>query len=249
MKEKLHIGTMGWSYDFWTGSFYPENTSAGDLLHEYAKVFNTVEIDSTFYRIPYAETVKKWNMQTPKDFTFSAKFPRVITHDKMLKDCEREMEVFIEHMSLLEDKLGPMLMQFPAGFKPDQFDILKEFLSILPAGYRYALEVRNKKWLEEKFYDLLRDHGVALVWIDASSMPRIDTLTADFTYIRWEGDRKTINGMLGEVEKDRKSDISLWAERIRRLTGESIEVFGYFSKYYSGFPPEDARMLQSFLAV
>ncbi|VVB85158.1 Uncharacterised protein [uncultured archaeon] len=243
MKEKLHVGTMGWSYNFWIGSFYPENTTSENFLNEYSKIFSTVEVDSTFYRIPYAETVRKWKSQTPEDFIFSAKFPRVITHDKMLKGCGRELEVFIENMSLMEGKLGPMLMQFPPGFKPDQLDTLKEFISILPKGYRYAVEVRNKKWLEEKFYNLLRDHGIALVRIDNPLMPKIDTLTADFTYIRWEGDRKTIKGKLGKVEKDRSSEIRDWSGQIKRLMEESIEVFGYFSKYYSGFPPGDVKMM------
>jgi len=107
--EELHVGTMGWSYDFWKGNFYPEGSK--NLLPEYAKNFDMVEIDNTFYRIPSRDTVMNWKEETPDDFIFSAKFPRKITHIKMLKDCEEELEVFIEHMSLMGNKLGPMLIQ------------------------------------------------------------------------------------------------------------------------------------------
>ena len=238
--KKMHIGTMGWSYDFWKGNFYPEG--AANLLTEYAKNLNTVEIDNTFYRIPSRDTVKKWKEEVPDDFIFCAKFPKKITHIKMLQDCKEEQDVFIEHMSLMGDKLGPMLLQFPPGFKPDNSGILKDFLAGLPDGYRFAVEVRNKNWLDEKFYDMLRDNGVALVLIDHPWMPPMNTITADFTYIRWEGDRNKINGKLGKVERDRSNDIKEWGSRIRDFL-DSVEVFGYFSKTYSGYPPGDVRML------
>ena len=239
--EKLHVGTMGWSYEFWRGQFYPEDSK--NLLTEYAKNFGTVEIDNTFYRIPSRDVVRKWKEETPDDFIFSAKFPRKITHIKMLQDCQEEVAVFIEHMSLMGNKLGPMLIQMPPGFKPEQSGILKDFLAILPEKYRFAVEVRNKKWLDEKFYELLRDNKVALVLLDHPWMPQMNTITADFTYIRWAGDRKKIKGTLGKVERDRSEDIKDWALKIKGFLDDSIEVFGYFSKYYSGYPPGDVRML------
>lgn len=167
--EQLHVGTMGWSYDFWKGNFYPEGSQ--NLLTEYAKNFDTVEIDNTFYRIPSRDTVRNWKEETPDEFIFSAKFPRKITHIKMLKDCKEELQVFIEHMSLMGDKLGPMLIQLPPSFAPEKSGILKDFLAGLPERCRFAVEVRNKKWLDEKFYNLLRDTKVALVLIDHPWMP------------------------------------------------------------------------------
>ena len=242
--EKLHVGTMGWSYDFWKGNFYPEMTQ--NLLTEYAKSFDTVELDNTFYRIPSRDNVLKWKEETPDDFIFSAKFPRKITHIKMLQDCREELEVFIEHMSLMGNKLGPMLIQLPPGFAPEKSGILKDFLAGLPKG-RFAVEIKNKKWLDEKFYDILRDNKVALVLLDHPWMPEMNTITADFTYIRWEGDRKKIKGMLGKVERDRSEEIKDWALKIKGFLDDSIEVFGYFSKYYSGYPPGDVRMLLDFM--
>ncbi len=239
--EKLHIGTMGWSYDFWKGNFYPEGSQ--NLLTEYAKNFDTVEIDNTFYRIPSRDTVRNWKEETPDEFIFSAKFPRKITHIKMLQDCKEELLVFIEHMSLMGDKLGPMLIQLPPGFAPEKSGILKDFLAGLPERCRFAVEVKNKKWLDEKFYNLLRDTKVALVLIDHPWMPEMNTITADFTYIRWVGDRKKVKGTLGKVETDRSEDIKGWSVKIKGFLEDSIEVFGYFSKSYSGYPPGDVRML------
>ncbi len=239
--ENVHIGTMGWSYDFWIGNFYPEGSD--NLLGEYAKNFDTVEINNTFYRIPSRDIVLNWKEATPDDFIFSAKFPRKITHIKKLQDCEEELKVFIEHISLLGDKLGPMLLQFPPDFKPENFEVLKDFLTILPEGYRFAVEVRNKKWLDERFYGLLRDHDVALVLIDHPWMPEMNTITADFTYIRWEGDRKKVKGTLGKVERERSKDIIDWAGKIKGFMGDQVEIFGYFSKSYSGYPPGDVKLL------
>ncbi len=245
--EKLHIGTMGWSYDFWKGNFYPEDSE--NLLTEYTKIFDTVEIDNTFYRIPSRDTVKNWKEETPDEFIFSAKFPRKITHIKMLQDCEEELDVFIEHISLLGDKLGPLLIQLPPGFKPEMSGILKDFLAGLPERCRFAVEVRNRKWLDEKFYDLLRDNSAALVLIDHPWMPEMNTITSDFTYIRWVGDRKKIKGTLGKIEKDRRKDIEDWAVKVKGFLEEPIEVFGYFSKSYSGYPPGDVRMLKDNFSV
>ncbi len=242
---KMHIGTMGWSYDFWRGNFYPEDSE--NLLTEYAKNFSTVEIDNTFYRIPSNDIVMKWRNEVPDDFIFSAKFPRKITHIKMLEDCKEDMEVFVEHISLLGNKLGPLLIQLPPGFKPEKYGILKDFLAGLPKGRRFAVEIKNKKWLDENFYDLLKDNGVALALIDHPWMPEMSTITADFTYIRWEGDRRKIKGTAGIVERDRSGDIRDWGMKIKGFVENSVEVFGYFSKTYSGYPPGDVRALLDIL--
>jgi uncharacterized protein YecE (DUF72 family) len=245
--SKVHVGTMGWSYDFWKDNFYPKDTNAKEFLAEYSKHFDTVEVDNTFYRIPGEDTVKKWKEQTPRHFLFSAKFPKVITHEKMLKNCEKETTFFIERISHLQDKLGPLLIQFPPRFKLGHLTLLDDFLSILPKGYRFAVEVRNREFLQDKFYSLLRKNGIALAMVDSPSMPRTDEATADFVYIRWEGDRKKVNGTLGKVEVDRTNDVKVWAHEIDKLLDTTPEVFGYFSKYFSGHPPTDAMQLLSFL--
>ncbi len=244
---KLHIGTMGWSYDFWVGNFYHKGLKATDFLAEYSKHFDTVEVDSTFYGIPYESTVIRWKDQTPSDFLFSLKFPKAITHEKMLKDCEEDVRRFIERISLLQGKLGPLLLQFPYGFKAEHLRVLNDFLPSLPKGHRFVVEVRNKKLLDDKLYSLLRENGVALAIVDHPFMPKLEATTADFAYIRWEGDRRKVKGTLGKVEVDRSNDTVTWTEKIKTFLDNSIEVFGYFSKYYSGHPPSDARQLLKLL--
>ena len=245
MMSKLYVGTMGWSYDFWVGKLYPEGTVSNMFLSEYAEHFLTVEVDNTFYRIPSIDTVENWKSQTTDGFLFSAKFPRVITHTKMLQNCQRETNLFLEHLSHLQNKLGPLLIQLPPSFKPEHLSLLRDFLADLPKDYRFVVEVRNKKLLDEKLYSLLREENIALAWVDSSFMPETDLRTADLVYIRWEGDRRKVNGMQGRVEIDRSDRIREWAVKVRELLDGSVDVFGYFSKYYSGYPPADAEQLLS----
>ena len=245
--RNLHFGTMGWSYDFWKGSFYPEDLQSGGFLAYYSSKFDTVEVDYTFYRIPRAQTVFGWKEQTPIGFVFSLKFPRVITHVKMLKDCEDETRIFLERVGLLGEKLGPLLLQFPFSFRTEHVALLERYLEALPREYRYVVEVRNKKLLEDSFYSILRDRHVALAWVDSVSMPSMTEITSDFAYVRWEGDRKKVNGTLGKTEIDRTDGLKLWTRRLQHFIDKGMKVFGYFSKYYSGFPPSDVQNLQTYL--
>ena len=241
--DRVHVGTMGWSYNFWAGNFYPEGTRPNEYLREYSKIFDTVEIDNTFYRIPSQTSLEKWNTQTPAGFLFSAKFPQIITHRKMLQDCESEVKLFLERISTLQNKLGPLLLQFPPSFGPEKTFLLRDFISRLPQKYKYAVEVRNKKMLNEKLYSVLRDNSIALTLTPILPVPETEQITTDFAYIRWEGDRRAVNGTLGKIEVDRTSDIHGWANSIMKLLEKTTQVFGYFSKYYSGHPPTDVKML------
>lgn len=240
---RLHVGTMGWSYGFWKGSFYPEGLASKEFLAYYAKQFGTVEVDSTFYRIPRRQSVLDWREQTPKGFVFSLKFPQVITHVKMLKDCQEEVAVFLERVALLEEKLGALLLQFPHTFGTEHVPLLRDFLQNLPRKYRYVMEVRNRKLLNHDFYSVLGDNNVVLAWVDSPFMPQISELTSDFIYVRWVGDRRRVRGTLGRIELDRTERINAWTEKLKPFLDEGIEVFGYFSKYYSGFSPSDAKEL------
>jgi uncharacterized protein YecE (DUF72 family) len=234
---------MGWSYGFWKGKFYPEDSASTDYLRFYASRFNTVEVDNTFYRIPRVQTVEEWKQQTPARFTFSLKFPQKITHIKMLKNCQEETTVFLNHVEKLQEKLGVLLLQFPPLFRQQHFTLLKDYLQSLPKEHHYAVEVRNKSLLNEEVYSLLRSHNVALAWADAAKMPLVNEATADFLYVRWEGDRKTVNGTMGKTEADRINQIQAWAEKLKPVLDSETHVFGYFSKYYSGFPPSDVGEL------
>jgi uncharacterized protein YecE (DUF72 family) len=241
--ERVHVGTMGWSYNFWVGNFYPKGTRSTQFLTEYSKHLDTVEIDNTFYRVPSKSSLEKWKEQTPADFVFSAKFPQIITHRKMLKDCEQDVKFFIERMSLLENKLGPLLLQLPPTFGGKQFTLLKDFLPMLPMGHRYAVEIRNSQLLNSELFSILKQNEIALAVVAGPFMPEINELTARFVYVRWEGDRKKVNGTLGKTEVDRTDETKMWAKKIKTFLGETDEVFGYFSKYYSGNPSSDAKQL------
>ncbi len=230
---------MGWSYNFWKNSFYPHDLASEEFLSFYSKRFGTVEVDNTFYRIPRVETMNDWKQQTPKDFLFSLKFPQKITHIKMLQNCQEETSVFLERAKLLEEKLGVLLLQFPPMFSQRHLPFLKEYLQNLPYGIRYAVEVRNKALLNDELYALLKEKKVALAWVDAAKMPLTTEITTDFLYIRWEGDRKIVTGTLGKIEADKSSQIQKWAEQLKPYLAKERNVFGYFSKYYSGLSTSD----------
>ncbi len=245
--SKLHLGSIGFSYNFWKPAFYPKKTASKDYLSFYASRFGSVEVDSTFYRIPTEQTVRNWRKQTPEGFLFSLKFPQMITHVKMLKDAQVETDAFLARMAFLGDRLGVLLLQFPPSFHADHFADLQDYLTKLPKDYRYVVEVRHESWLKEEFYALLREHGVGLAWADSPLMLPTGPVTAGYLYIRWEGDRAKVNGTLGKIEADRKTDLQAWAEKLNPYLNRGVEVFGYFGKYYSGFPPSDIEYLQSLL--
>ena len=163
----------------------------------------------------------------------------------MLKDSEEETRIFLDRVDGLGEKLGVLLLQFPPTFRQQHFAQLADYLKTLPRNFRYAVEVRNKSLLNENLTRLLRDSNVALVWVDAAKMPFVGEETADFLYVRWVGDRKTVTGTLGKPEVNRAKDIQAWAERLQPPLKGGTEVFGYFSKYYSGYPPADAKDLHN----
>lgn len=245
--SNLHLGTIGWSYSFWRGSFYPDKAASKDFLAYYSSKFSTVEVDSTFYRIPNQQAVANWKEQTPDGFRFSLKFPGVITHVKMLKDCQRETNLFLERTALLKDKLGALLLQFPPSFGIERLSSLADFLSELPKTQRYVVEVRDEGFLNERFYRLLRDSNVALAWADGPFMPSVSEVTSDFLYVRWEGDRAKVKGTLGKIEVNVTENLRLWADKIKPYLSRETDVFGYFGKYYSGYPSSDINLLSKLL--
>ncbi len=251
--DPLFLGTSSWTAEGWVGSFYPPGAKPPDFLPKYAESFNAVEVDSTFYRIPSARTVEQWRERTPDGFIFAAKVPQIITHEKILVDAEADLKAFLNVMDLLGAKLGPMLVQFPY-FNKQKFpsvapflERLEAFLNSLPRGYRWAVEVRNRYWLSAKLYSILRKHGVALALVDHPWMPRPgelcktgDPVTADFTYIRWLGDRKGIEEQTtvwNRTITDRTQELQEWVKVIRQIQQRGLRIFAFANNHYAGFAP------------
>jgi uncharacterized protein YecE (DUF72 family) len=225
--------------------------SAGYLAY-YSTRFDTVEVDSTFYRCPTIEAVHNWALRTPPGFIFSLKIPRTITHEKVLVECDKEFEEFVSTVQVLGDKLGPMVFQFPYFSKdvfntPVQFlDRLKPFFKKLPrGGYKFAVEIRNKWWLTKRFADLLKENNVALVLQDHSLMPSaerlfstIDPITADFIYIRLLGDRKAIEAkttVWNQIVEDKMASMTSWVDVCQMVQRRGIPQYVYFNNHYEGF--------------
>lgn len=252
------LGTSAFTADGWEGTFYPAGMRPAEYLTHYATRFRTVEVDSTFYGTPPATRVRSWYERTPADFVFAAKVPQVITHEKVLVDCDEEFWEFVNTMEVLGEKLGPLLLQF-GYFAPNIFKNGTEFLSRLasflkklPKEHRFAVEIRNKSWLDEKFADLLRENNVALALIDQSWMPRpwemktkFDLVTADFAYVRWLGDRKGVETVTKTWDKtvvDRQPDLLQWVKIFRDLVKRDLKVYAYANNHYAGNGPGTVRL-------
>ncbi|BBL78608.1 hypothetical protein RxyAA322_04620 [Rubrobacter xylanophilus] len=237
----LYLGTSGWSYADWEGSLYHAGLAPRARLAEYARHYATVEIDSTFYGTPRRSTVERWRAVAPEGFLFAAKFPREITHERRLAGVEREAERFVETMALLGERLGPLLVQLPPSFDVGGMGVLEDFLSSLPGGFRYAVEVRHRSWLRSGLPGLLRERGVALALADHPGMPRMQEATASFVYVRWIGDRREFPSGHTAPRKDRREDLRWWAERVRRFLDEGREVFAYANNHYQNHSPSTLR--------
>jgi uncharacterized protein YecE (DUF72 family) len=265
----LH-GTSSWSEKSWVGPFYPAGTRPQDMLGFYATQFPTVEADTTYYRIPSREMVRGWRSKTPEGFLVAAKFPRSIVHggEGAKPDGETvlvpgkvggEVERFLDVMGELGDRCGPLVVQLPY-FNKTAFDSrdaflerLEPFLDTLPAGFRYAVEVRNKAWIGEELLGILRARKMALVLVDLLYMPhpadlaeRFDLATADFAYVRLIGDRKAVEAKTETFDRivlDQGARLGRWAELLEDLLPRVRETFAYANNHYAGFGPETIRDL------
>ena len=242
----LYLGTSGWSYADWEGTLYPEGLPSASRLAEYARHYSTVEIDSTFYGIPRRSTVEKWREIVPQGFLFAAKFPQQVTHEENLFGSEEPTMDFVRTMSLLGDRLGPLLLQLPPSFSVEGMGVLEDFLSTLPQGPRYAVEVRHRSWLGSDLPALLREHGVALTLIDYPRMARLEEATIQFAYIRWLGDRREFPSGHTHLTKDRDDDLLWWAGVVDRFLKEGKTVFAYANNHYQNHSPST---LQRFLEL
>jgi len=272
----LRLGTSSWGEKGWVGTFYPPGTPPIQFLSHYASRFGAVEADNTYYRIPTAKAVRGWEQRVPEGFTMCAKFPRAVVHggqgpqpdSAAILDgpeaCEAR-NLFLDRMRLMGPKLGPLLIQFPyfnrkAFEKPGPFlERLERFLAGLPTDLRYALEMRNRQWLNEPLLRILRNHRVAWVWADLPYMPapwelspELDLLTTDFTYTRLIGDRKATNALtttFSEPVLDKREELLRWADFLRPQVALPSEHFLFANNHYAGHGPATVREIGSLLGV
>ena len=263
MAAQIRLGTSAFSANGWSGAFYPKGMKTADHLNFYSTRFDTVEVDSTFYRCPTVDAVNNWHFKTPPGFIFSLKIPRTITHDKILLDCDEEFETFVDTADILQEKLGPMLFQFPF-FGQDVFDSDAQFVARLKAfflklprigPYRFAVEIRNKYWLKPRLLDLLRESNVALALQDHSYMPgpveifeKCDPITADFAYVRLLGDRKGIEKLTttwSQTIIDRTAELQSWVTVCEKFQKRGITQYVYANNHYAGFSPATVNLFRT----
>lgn len=248
-RGRIRLGTQGWNYEAWMGVFYPSGTRAPDYLSVYARAFETVEVDSTFYAIPPATTISGWTARTPPGFIFSLKLPQVITHEKRLRDAQDDTALFLERARGLGDKLGPILIQMGPDFGIEELPALAEYLPTLPNDLSFAIEFRRHEWITRGVHALLAEHGVAFAlsdgrWIPRETLRRLaDHPTAPFHYIRWMGPDRSISDF-SRIQVDRSRDIEGWADVLARIARAGRDAYGYVNNHFAGHSPQTARELQ-----
>jgi len=236
----IYVGTSGWHYRHWIGPFYEKGTRQADFLRAYARSFDTVEINATFYRLIDADTLADWREQTPDGFLFACKGSRYLTHMKRLKDPKQGIGNYFERIEALGDKLGPIVFQLPGRFKPDA-ERLAAFIDCLPKGRRYAFEFRDPAWFTDEILDLLRQRKVALCLYEFAGRTAPLEVTADFVYIRLHGPDGAYQGSYDDEA------LSGWAERLFGWRDDGRDVFCYFDNDDRGFAAQNALRLKAIL--
>ena len=240
--------------------FYPKDVKAAEYLTYYSQRFETVEVDSTFYGCPTPKTVANWFARTEPGFIFSVKVPQIITHEKILVDCRAEFDTFVETMDLLREKLGVMLFQFPYLDKwqmKDRHaftDRLLPFLKLLPGERQFAVEIRNREWLDAEFADMLRSFNVALVLQDIDTMPgpsgmAFDPVTANFSYVRLLGNRKQIElttTVWDKVVEDKTEKVADWVKHCLQVQRRGVKQYVYANNHYEGYSPATIEKFKDF---
>ncbi len=233
---RIYIGTSGWNYDHWKGSFYPESAKKRDWFGLYQSTFNTVEINNTFYNLPSVETVKKWNNASGDNFIYSVKASRYITHMKKLKDPEKSTSSFFNIIRHFGRALGPVLFQLPPRWKRNN-ERLRDFLDCLPPDYAYTFEFRDPSWFHDDTYKILTEHNAAFCIYHLAGTVSPREVTSNFVYIRLHGPAGAYRGKYGTRE------LTGWAGAISTWRHQGKDVYCYFDNDEKGYAPHNALEL------
>ena len=240
MQGHCRIGTSGWSYPHWRARFYPDDLPKGRWLEYYLTRFDSVEINNSFYRLPEDSTFKEWRDAAPEGFIYSVKASRYITHMKKLKDPHQTLSALFDRITVLEDKLGPILFQLPPRWRCN-VQRLEAFLAALSADFRYSFEFRDKSWLNEEIYALLSRHNAALCMYELDGFVSPQKVTADFVYVR-------LHGPAGPYQGDYdRHNLKAWAAAFSKWSDQGCDVYGYFDNDQDAYAAHNALSLQSLL--
>jgi len=241
-KCDFRIGTSGWYYDHWCGRFYPDDWPKSKWFEYYARHFDTVEINNTFYHLPKEQTLQRWHKIAPKDFLYAVKANRYITHIKKLNDAAEPLERFFERVNLLKSRLGPILYQLPPSLQKD-LDLLEAFIKLLPKRKTAVFEFRHKSWYEDDTYELLNKSGTCLCIHDmpGKESPRI--VTGDIIYIRFHGTTGRYSGSY------LKSQLQNWAKWLKEQAQKVSAIYVYFNNDEHAHAIKNAKQLREFIPI
>ena len=243
------IGCTGWSYHGWSGVFYPKNLKSSEWLKYYSQIFDITEINSTFYRIPSQEIVRRWNADTPRHFRFTAKFPSAITHEKRLDRVNAEVFSFLSSLAPIHQKISALVLQLPPslGFmeaKPR----LVQLLEMLPDDFEYAVEGRHESWFSDEAISFLNEKKLCLVWNDVAGVDNPMPITSGFLYIRLIGDRSIPDSEFGNISKDKTMQIHKWSDKLKQVKDVRLAMV-MANNHYEGFGPATANSLRMNLGL
>jgi uncharacterized protein YecE (DUF72 family) len=218
----LFVGTSGWQYRHWRGTFYPQKLAQARWLDHYTERFRTVEVNNTFYHLPEATTFEKWRESTPTDFVLAVKMSRFLTHLKRLRDPQEPVERFMSRAEKLGSKLGPVLFQLPPQLEAEP-ERLAETLELMPRGVRVAAEFRHQSWFSDQVFEILNEHGAALCLADSPRRKTPVVRTADWGFVRFHEGRASPHPCYGERA------LQAWVEKLAELFGSGRDVYAYFN--------------------
>jgi len=248
-RARIWIGCSGWNYKAWRGTFYPKTVATTGWLEHYARQFDTVEVNGTFYRLPERETFAAWAAQTPASFLFAVKASRYLTHLKRLRDAAEPLTRLFSRAAALGSQLGPVLYQLPASLRYD-LSLLRDFLALLPRTVtrkrypvRHVMEFRDASWYRDDVFATLEASGVALCLHDKREGPYLDDPRGPFIYIRFHG---TSGHYKGSYPSRR---LAVWANRIREWSMSGRDVYGYFNNDPGASAPRNAATLLRAIAA
>ncbi len=245
MSARYFIGTSGWVYPHWKGRFYPDDLPARRWFEFYARHFDTVEINNTFYRLPDEKTVVRWREQAPEGFVYAVKASRFLSHIKRLKGVSAPLRQLLETVGLLRDRLGPILVQLPESFHltGENFARLRVFFRSLPPRPPFVMEFRHASWFTEEVYTLMRDYGVGLCIVSDPQRPTDFQVTGDCVYVRFHGSGdERYRGNYQEAE------LVAWARQIATLAARRT-AYIYFNNDFNAYAIRNAQRLRELLGV